>query len=298
MDSPSVLLVIERETPSQLCMGRALMMARYLHARLDILLCRDRLGQALNLPWSDRDLGEAREYLEAIRKSIVAPDVQIRSEIATTGARHADIVEHARRSGCVLVIKRPWHPQPLLRERTDWELLHDCPVPLLLTEGRPWRPRPRFLAAIDPIAGAGAAASIVHAAADMRSACAAELELLYIQPVPQPGAAMEGESPAQIELQRLAKQYQIPSGGVHVLDAADAARIAHFVAAGGYDLLVMGAPVERSAHALHHRSSLDQALLRLGCDLLVVHAAGLPADGSDTSRRWGSTPLWHTMGVD
>jgi nucleotide-binding universal stress UspA family protein len=298
MVSPSILLVIERETPSQLCLGRALMMARYLRARLDLLLCPDRLGQALNLAWSHKELAEARDYLEAMRNSIVAPDVEIRTEIAAAGVRHTDIIAHARRSGCQMIIKRPWHPQPLLRERTDWNLLHESPVPLLLTEGRPWHPRPRFLAAIDPLAGGGAAAAILGAAADMRSACSANLDLLYVQAAAPAGAPTEGEAPAEVELDRLARQHQIPPGHVHVLAGGDIERIARFVTDGGYDLLVIGAPVERSMDSIPHSDSLDQALMRLDCDLLVLHRAAIPGAARGASVRWGMAPFWHSIGID
>ena len=302
MDSPSVLLVIERESPAQQCLGRALMMARYLHARLDILLCRDRMDPPWNPLASHTVKAEGREYMDAMRKSIVAPDVEIRTELASAGARHATVIEHARHNGCVLVIKRPWKPQPLQGERTDWELLHHCPVPLLLTHGSPWRPRPRFAAAIDPLDARGAARSscTLAAAVALRAACKADLDILYVQPDTMPPQSPEGESSAQVELIRLGRAFDIESERLHVLDAKATARIPAFVAEKGYDLLAMGAPAEGRSLFFHSGTPLDHALTDIGCDLLVVHGApaAAPSEPRRAPLRWGSMPLWQYIGAD
>jgi nucleotide-binding universal stress UspA family protein len=136
------------------------------------------------------------------------------------------------------------HVVPDPRVAFDWSLLRACAAPLLLTRKRPWKPVPRFGAAIDLGAGADEelGARLIRLAEQLTRRCSAHLEYLYAAP-----DAGE-DSPAEQAWQRLtelaANTQESPglSGWLHCLQGQPREVLPRLVGERSYDLLVMGCP--------------------------------------------------------
>jgi hypothetical protein len=146
------------------------MLARYLHARLDIVLADP--GRAPRArPNADT---EARAYLDALRQSVTATDVEITTDAAFGGPLHEHVACKVRKEGSHFVIKNVGSQRQANDSALTWRLIHSCPAPLLLTQGRPWHPRARFAVAVDACVRSN------QILADLQHACGADLQPIHI----------------------------------------------------------------------------------------------------------------------
>jgi len=302
VSTPSILFVIERELPAQPCLGRALMMARYLRARLDILFHAGSPGDGIGAAQATKFGEEGRRYLDALLTTIVAPDVEIRSEVAAGTSLLDAILGQANERAPAMVIKRPREAH-LGRNRIDWQLMQACPAPLLLTDGRPWHPHARFAAAIDVMdSNPGRPRVIAEAAAALRVACGAELALIYAQPENPQLQPPEGESPALACLRQLGEEFEVQPEHLHLLNGQAAGVLHRFVAERQYDLLVVGRPAPvRTLFLASRESPLAHSLTSVGGDLLIVNHRQMGPEFALSGRRrlrWDGTPWWQWMGAD
>jgi hypothetical protein len=145
----SILLIAEAEDPIQQGINRALMLARYLRARLDILFCNTERAYMPLAAQAPETRTQARAYLESLRTSVAAPDVEITTEAAFEGRLHEQVGHKARQCASTLIVKSTERLGSARAVRIHWPLLHHAPAPVLLTQGRAWHPRPRFAAAVE-----------------------------------------------------------------------------------------------------------------------------------------------------
>ena len=241
------------------------MLARYLRLRLDILLCDTALATA---PRPEHTppfaIEEARQYLEAIRSSVTASDVQIATHAVFEGPLHELVARHARAESAALIIKSSSHRCTAHDVRVDWHLSRDSPVPLLLTQGTPWHPRARFAVAIDVMDQQRRSHSraVCNMLTSLQAACGAELDLLYAQP-------QREESSPQPQLLQLARESAIESQSMHVLRGEPSAVLPPYAAARGFDVIAVGVQRDKSFPA--YVKSLPAELLRsLPVDVLFV----------------------------
>jgi hypothetical protein len=182
----SILLIAEAEDSIQQSINRALMLARYLRARLDILFCSSGRGTLPAAAQAPETRAQAREYLDSLRKSFAAPDVEITTDAAFEGRLHEQVAHKARVAGSTMIVKSTGRFGSHSEIRIDWPLLQHAPAPVLLTQGRTWHPRARFAAAVGlgEAADGAPCAPIERALAALREACGAELRLLCWQDSP------------------------------------------------------------------------------------------------------------------
>jgi hypothetical protein len=146
---PSILLIAEAEDSIQQSTNRALMLARYLRARLDILFCSTERGYLSRSAQAAETRAQAHEYLESLRASLAAPDVEITTEAAFEGRLHEQVLHKARAAGSTIIVKSTERFGSRRAVRIDWPLLQHAPAPVLLTQGRAWHPRARFAVALE-----------------------------------------------------------------------------------------------------------------------------------------------------
>jgi hypothetical protein len=176
----SILLIAEAEDSIQQSINRALMLARYLRARLDILFCNTERRYLPLVAQAPETRAQAREYLESLRKSVTAPDVEITTEASFEGHLHEQVAHKARRCGSAMIVKSAERFGSRRRVPIDWPLLQHAPAPVLLTQGRAWHPRARFAAAVEGETAADTALppGIGATLTGLCEACGAELRLL------------------------------------------------------------------------------------------------------------------------
>lgn len=302
MDTPAILLVIELHAPSPPCLARALMLTRYLHARLDILVYPQLSIPGLSPGVVRQRQEEAGECVAALRRSIVAPDVEITIELASGGPMSDAIVDKARQNHYALIIKAPWQQVRSRRDPNDWQLMRRCPVPLLLTAGRPWHPKARFLAVIDVLnpRGVGQREAILEAANALRLACAAELDLGHIEPANSHDPAQDAGA-ARMQLERLGQRYDLAASRLHQLGGRTTEPLRLFVSEREYDLLIVGVANEIQAPwPPSIGPALAQSLSATDCDLLMIQESEKVQSVLTGQRllRWSPFPLWQWLGTD
>jgi nucleotide-binding universal stress UspA family protein len=236
----SILLLVERGDQGHQALNKALLLARHFRARLELFLCDT---ERYSFPSSSGDgaakaalaarEAEAREYVQALRKTILAPEVEVSSDAVCHVSLRAAVADKLRRSPIDLVVKAA--------HSIDWPLVASCAAPILLTRGRPWHPVPRFAAAIDLQDRHGAAkrSAIARIAHSLSRNCGAQLETLFADSRPEselapqaPGATVDPGAQA------------LPpdAHAVHRLFGEPSEVLPRFVAQSDYDLIVMGKP--------------------------------------------------------
>ncbi len=185
----------------------------------------------------------------------------------------------------------------------DWQLLRECPAPLMLVHPGTGNLPKRILAAVDPLDEDGKPhelnVDILDAANALAMQSGATLDVVHafdfvpfaVEPefmtgwVPDPTVYRELRELHAGELYRLCREQGLPPGSMHVLDGDPARVIPEFADKHMASLVVMGSI---------HRSGLQRLLIgntalalfdHLKCDVLALKpagfaeqlAAGLPA---------------------
>jgi universal stress protein E len=292
----TILVVVERNDEALQVFTKACTLARVFGARIELYLCDAERGYALRHAYDQSGIGraaealvdEARRYLEALRRSVDVPDLDITIDASCETPLYQGIVQKVLLTGPDLVIKAVGggnggaRPGPSLN---DWHLTRTCPVPLLFMGRRAWRPVPRIAASIDPTdqETPGLARQIVASAAQFATACHGELDLLFGQARGEAGAP--GSSGAAAALQALAGEFGLPQSRVHLLEGEPAQVLPAFVASQRFDLVALGALTHRQGvtglvgtltDALLQASDCDFLLLKPGTYARVAEPAAAP----------------------
>jgi hypothetical protein len=279
----SILLLVERGDQGHQALNKALLLARHLRARLELFLCDT---ERYSFPRSSGDepaqaaldarVAHAREYLHALRKTILVPEIEVSSDVACHVSLRAALVDKLRRSRVDLVVKAAYTSQlgQNQHDSIDWPLVASCAAPILLTRGRPWHPVPRFAAAVDlRDRQGGALRSAITAIGDKLSrSCGARLETLF--------ADARAESTLEAErlsapLEAIAQALPLDARRVHRLVGEPSEVLPRFVAHCDYDLVVMGKP-RHGAPSEATRSVAARVVKATAGDVLFAHVLGEP----------------------
>lgn len=266
----SILAVVERDQQGQHALRKALVLARYAGARIELFLCEPATGDRRSR------LEEGRSYLRALRNSVVAEDIPIAIDVACDSPVHSGIVSKIVASRPDLVVRQigMGGSSAATLTATDTHLIATCPAPLLLTRGRTWEPKPRFAALVDVSPGNVPLPQRVVGDAGERLAltCRADFELVHSDARTSLEATqhIEGtDSPAMLATRRLAQELQISGERTHVLHGSPTETLREFLTAQAYDLILLGATRRRTLTA--RIGKLTQCLLEaLDCDFVVV----------------------------
>ncbi len=245
----SILLLVERGDQGHHALNKALLLARHLHARLELFLC-DTERYSVPRPGGNRAaedslaerVAEAREYLRALRKAMLVTDIEVSSEAVCHVSLRAALADKLARGGIDLVVKavpaiQDGHDQAAI----DWPLVASCSAPLLLTRGRPWHPVPRFAAAVNLQDRQGRALStaITAIGESLSRSCGAELEILFAHA----GSGAEF-APERLgtTLNAIGRAHRLDVSRLQYLDGVPAEVLPAMVTQRDYDLVAMGKP--------------------------------------------------------
>jgi universal stress protein E len=275
----SILAVVDPADESRHVVAKAMVLARHFRARVELFLCDSERAYALRHAYAPTGVKEANracladglQYLEAIRRSI-AEDVTVTTHVGTSSPLYEAIVGRVLEMRPDLVIKSPAGHHPLQRytlDANDWQLARTCPVPLMLTRGRPWSATGRFAAAID-ISDAGNASlarSILQTAGFLTLGCDGQLDVVYSEgnAADRAGAARRRES-----LERLVNEFRVGRESSHVLQGSAEETLPEFAARRGYDVLTIGALTRRSAFSALIGTLTSRLVDALDCDVVLV----------------------------
>lgn len=188
--------------------------------------------------------------------------------------------------------RRPWlvakdtHHHSLLRRtlfsNTDWNLIRDSPVPLLLVKRREAAATPTVLAAIDPVHEHDKPARLDDAiyafGAELCAATGGTLHLVHavemplgVQLPPNVHALIAAEHRQALETFLL--DHPVPGPNVHVLEGLAHQCLQEAAEAQKADLVIMGAVVRRGLERVLIGSTAARVLDHLPCDLVIIKPA-------------------------
>jgi universal stress protein E len=214
------------------------------------------------------------------------------------------IIRRALRSGADLIVthSRARHRLPALLAYTDWSLLRDSPVPVLLVKSNRAYRRPRILAAIDPqhrySKPSGLDRNILREAQTLGSALGTAFDVVYAyrpQPLaPQGTATSVSRAAKSIETRARAaaraaldlelRHTSVPTARRHLVEAHPVDAITAVARRLPAAIVVMGAISRSGLKRLFMGNSAEQLIDELRCDLLVVKPAHF-VTGVPRSRR-------------
>jgi universal stress protein E len=279
----SILVVVDRTDETHPVLVKAIALARRFGAKLELLLCDSERAYALRQTY-DRSgvararqtiLSEGRRFLESLQQSVAADDVSISVHVVCESPLSEGVVRRVRESWPDLVLKSAASRHAIGRltlDANDWELARTCPVPIMLTRGRPWRVQPRFAAAVDVSEQetVGLARAILHAGENLSFGFGAELEVLYSE---RGNGKVEGREKRTAALRRLAHEFQVGADRVHVLPGEPEHTLPSFAADRRFDVLILGALTHRKGLVPLIGTLTGKLVVGLECDLVFIKPA-------------------------
>jgi universal stress protein E len=271
----SILVIAERSGEVASALQKACVIARHFGAAIELFACDAEHAYMAEHSYDRRGVSDAvskcladsRRFLDAMRSSIAASDLDIRTSVACETPLHAGVLRKVREIEPDLVVRcveaRSTQRHSALTS-TDWQLLRTCPAPLMLTRGRSWGPAPRIAAALDLEDDEPSARRLLAAAAYLASGCGGDLEIVH-------GAAA-GSTASTIELlHTLANAAGLQGTHIEVLGGKPEQSLHAFVREHETDVLVLGALSHRTAGGAGLLGTLTESLIeRLDCDFLLV----------------------------
>lgn len=304
-----ILVVVDPTTDAQPAFRRALWLAGKLGAELDLLICdydAHLAGEAFFDTESLRKGRRNRLAVDQTRLRKLAAEAASRGVHAAIDARwvhplHEGVLGKIRDSSPAFVVKDT-HYHPLLKRsifaNTDWNLIRECPVPLLLVKPREIADSPVFVAAVDPLHERDKPAELDHdilaLATRLSSAAAGELHVFHAFD-PTSAFAVSSDSIAfplsapidgllddlrakHVEATTaLVKSHGVAESRIHVLDGGARELLTALVGKLHADFVVMGAVSRNAVRRLFLGSSAEQIMNDLPCDLLIVKPAAAAA---------------------
>jgi universal stress protein E len=287
-----ILVIVDKPKHEQTALRRALDLQTRTQAHLH-------LASFAYLPMYDqKDIFDAHQR-RAIRNEAVRQRSEwLRGQLADASALARDldteVVWEKDIAGWVtnrvaearddLVVKSIHQSQTLLHTPLDWQLLRQCPVPVLLCTPRPWRRKPRVLAAldlrVDDKAHATLNRKVLEAARGFAEVHGGELHCVYALLLPHSASEIhipdarrfraDAVERARERMAAMAADYDVPMGRLHVPLGKVGFAVNGVAAKVKADLLVMGTTARRGLAGMVIGNSAEKVLTRAQCDVLAL----------------------------
>lgn len=303
-----ILAIVDPSTNAQPCVNKAARLARSCGAQLELFMCDSspdlRASRYVTEEIYEVAIEDRRARHDAQLEMLAGPlrqqGVRVTTDIVFEDSLHTGITAKVRSLDPDIVVKDTHYHGPLRRAlftNTDWHLIRECPVPLLLTKPAAWRTVVRFAAALDPGHMDDKPASLdreLLAAAerlalslrgDARAVHVFDAIPLFAMSVPGvAGVATPWADGAFVEAVRqqhrrdfdaLVGEYPSFAGHADFIAGTPAAALADYATEKEIDVMVLGAVARGGLQRLLVGSTAETMLDRLPCDLLVVKPARL-----------------------
>ena len=289
----NIMVVIDPTSHEQPALAKAARIAGRLGSKLELFACDVR--QEVPESWAGGSrMEEFRELtrlrllgdLKALAEPLQAQGFAVNTVCEWHAPLEQGIAHHAIRSLPDLVVKDTHHHVALPHAQlthTDWLLIRQLPVPLLLVRPTPWTSPPRILAAVDPCRPADRPLTLDQRIVDLGRALADALEgslnvghVLQSPPhLPEDHVSHEQKAAAHVRDRNAVKELAWRVAAASRFAEGSAAQgLLHLVSEYRPDVLVMGAVARlRGAHAVPGGTAA-RILENLNADLLVVKPPG------------------------
>jgi len=207
---------------------------------------------------------------------------------------YSALLRRAHQSGAGMIVAERHaggHAAPWLLRYTDWELLRQSPVPVLLVKkSRPWK-KPAILAGLDPFHEFAKPANLDREILALGGALAGALggtlhaAHVYLAPALRAAEGASGRAlmeayqrrardQAEAALRRELKGAAIPPRQLHLVPGQPADELPRLVRSVGADIAVMGAVSRTGLKRMVVGNTAEAVFDALACDILVVKPAG------------------------
>lgn len=296
----SILVIVDPSADVHPSVEKATLLASRCEATIELFACET--AQSLMNRRVDHIASGGTEVFQpgtqAILDGIAEPlrkqGIDTRVERDFGGPLHARIVNRALRTDVDLVIKDTHHhslAQRTFLTNTDWHLIRDCPMPLLLTKARPWQAAPLIAAAVDPGHVNGKSDELDHRIIDcaqlMARALGGDIYLLHAwlplacvataagSPPPMissftPGMLDEFRLSRQKDIESLAASCSVSTWNLHVQAGSPSDVLPRVSRDINADMVVMGAIARTGMERVFLGSTAEQVLEHIQCDVLIV----------------------------
>ena len=301
-DIDKILVAVDPIADTQPALDKAMRIAARFDARIELYCCETKAARDSHLA-VHLARGPADEFIYDVRtiaEALAAPareqglDISVAAE--SGDPLHTRILERAERMHADLVIKDTHHHALARRTiftNTDWHLIRECPVPLLLTRPTAWRDSPVVVAAVDPghlhDKPARLDQQILNYAKEMAGRLGGAVHLFhtYLATVPAADAVIgalsvmtltpevlaELRTAKEASLAELAIGHGIDPMHAHLRMGVPAECLPAFAEKMHADIVVMGAISRSGLQRLFLGSTAEQVLERIPCDALIVKSS-------------------------
>jgi len=296
-----ILVVVDPTLEISAAVAKAARLAQGAEASVELYLCdippalqAARLSTPELLKASaERIAAGHRAHLERLAEPLRAAGLVVRNTVEFANPLPEAIVRRAATSGADLVVKDTHHHALLSRTlltHTDWHLIRDCPVPLLLVKAAAWRDPPTLCAAVDPNHPDDATGAlddaIVDAAVRLAHALGTRARLVHVfsslnylplqadLPGVPIGLDLEAvEALRQLhhaELAAVADRNGIGREDVSLIDGLVTDALPSFVTREGIDIVALGSVARGRLQDRFLGSTATRMLDRIAGDLLIA----------------------------
>jgi universal stress protein E len=304
MPQKKVLVVVDPMTQeSQPVIARAAWLAEAFGASLELFACDYDAavdGGPVSSVWipepgtREHILLRHRRTLDELAKPLRARGLAVTVDAAWDYPLGDAILARVAREPPWLVAKDTAHHnviQRTLLTNTDWQLIRDCSVPLLLVKRRELARAPVILAALDPLSVHDKPAALDDAIYRFAAGLAAKVGgALHVVHATAPPLSVEipghvqnllVEEHAKAMAAFVATHPVLPEN-VHLLRGLAHECLQHAAQSCRADMLVMGAIARRGIKRLLIGSTAARVVDRVPCDLLIIKPAELvrPGEGA------------------
>ena len=155
----SILVVVDPTAEVHSAVAKGALLAEAFRARLELYICDTKAARAArfaaHVSQSPKEpfVSDMKAVLEKLAGPLRARGLDVTTETECADPLHAALIQRTKHTSADLVVKDTHHHSLARRTfltNTDWELIRNCAVPLLLTRTAAWTAHPRIVAAIDP----------------------------------------------------------------------------------------------------------------------------------------------------
>jgi universal stress protein E len=300
-----ILAVVDPTAKEQPAAQRAAWLARISGADLDLFICDYDQYLAGERFFDSAALAAARESLlrehqkklKALAASL-GDGIAIETDVRWDKPLDEGIVRKVLSSKPTLVVKDTHYHSALKRSffsNTDWNLIRECPAPLLLVKPGDPETLDAVIAAVDPVHERDKPAEVDHvilrAARALSNETGAAFHVVHGFD-PSPAYAVSADSMAfpiatpiheltealrskhRAAVDELLEPYSLPKDRVHLLEGETRAVLTGITEKLGRCIVVMGAVARGALQRIVLGSTAEHVLDRLASDVLIVKPEG------------------------
>ena len=300
MAQANILVVVDPTREEQPAVERAKELALKTGASLELFICHydpDIAAGIFSSAQKEDDLramvgANLKSKLEALAAPARDAGIAVETCLVWDYPLDAGIIRKVSASRPWMVVKDTHHHNVLERTiltNTDWNLIRQCPAPLLLVKLEPQAASWKICAAIDPTHEHDKPAEldeeILWVARNLAAATGGELHVVHTYPVVTEPVGLEAPAIGKFAdtirqeheaaFNEFVNKHRLPAASAHLVGGLAHERLVEFTSEMQFGVVVMGAVSRSGLGRIFIGSTAERVLDRLPCDLLIVKTARL-----------------------